>query len=51
MSNECETITVQGWDGLESVVINKSDFDPKVHVEYGKAKPAKPKAKAASVSK
>jgi len=39
----CETVLVKGWDGLESVEINKSDFDAAKHVKYVPAQPAKPK--------
>lgn len=48
MSHECETVVVKGWDGLGSVVINKSDFDPKQHELYEPEKKAPAKKKTAS---
>ena len=52
MSQECETILVEGWDGLESVTINKADFDESKHKEF-KPKSATRKAapKKTSVAK
>lgn len=40
---KCETIKVAHGDGF--MVINKSDFDPKVHTEYGKQPEKKSKPK------
>ena len=39
MSDIIETITIEGAEGV-ATRINACDFDPKIHTEYGKQKPA-----------
>jgi hypothetical protein len=45
MSDTCPTVKID-VDGV-AVVINASDFDPKVHKEWAEPKPAKAAAPAA----
>lgn len=45
---KCETIKIVNGDGF--MVINKADFDPKIHTEYGAKKPEKKPAKKTKLS-